>query len=62
MAGFPPQRKGILYLAEGGQETEIMYRHGHQLPEFATYPLLDNPVAVADLVQVFSSRERIQDL
>lgn len=53
MAGFPPQRKGILYLAEGGQETEIMYRHGHQLPEFAMYPLLDNPVAVADLKEMY---------
>ncbi len=49
MAGFPAQRSGTLYLTEGGQETEILYRHGHDLPEFAMYPLLDRPKAVDDL-------------
>lgn len=49
MAGFPAQREGVWYLTEGGQETEIMYRHGHDLPEFAMFPLLDDPRAVADL-------------
>lgn len=49
MSGFPRQRPGVYYLTEGGQETEIMYRHGHELPEFAMYPLLDQPGAVADL-------------
>ena len=53
--GFPPQRPGVLYLTEGGQETEIMYRHGHDLPEFAMYPLLDNPSAVADLTDMYRS-------
>lgn len=49
MARFPDQRAGVLYLTEGGQETEIMYKHGHELPEFAMYPLLDNFQAMADL-------------
>jgi homocysteine S-methyltransferase len=49
VAGFAPQRDGILYLTEGGQETEIQYRHGHDLPEFAMYPLLDDASAMADL-------------
>lgn len=49
MAGFPTQRDGVFYLTEGGQETEIMYRHGHELPEFAMYPLLDNAKAMAEL-------------
>lgn len=49
MAGFPAQQRGTFYLAEGGQETEIMYKHGHDLPEFAMFPLLDRPKAVADL-------------
>ena len=43
MAGFPEQQPGVLYLTEGGQETELMYKHGHELPEFAMYPLLDDP-------------------
>jgi hypothetical protein len=43
-----------LYLTEGGQDTEIMYRHGHELPEFAMYPLLDDAAAVADLRAMYS--------
>ena len=54
MAGFAPQRDGLFYLTEGGQETEIQYRHGHKLPEFAMYPLLDNPAAMADLWAMYS--------
>lgn len=46
---FPPQTKGTVFLTEGGQETEIMYRFGHDLPEFAMYPLLERPDALAAL-------------
>ena len=42
MAGFREQQPGVRYLTEGGQETELMYKHGHELPEFAMYPLLDD--------------------
>lgn len=31
-----------------------MYKHGHDLPEFAMYPLLDNVRAVADLVDMYT--------
>ncbi len=55
MAVFPPQRDGIFYLTEGGQETEIMYRHGYELPEFAMYPLLDDRAAMNDLKAMYSS-------
>jgi homocysteine S-methyltransferase len=54
MTNFPAQREGVLYLTEGGQETEIMYRHGHDLPEFAMYPLLERPAAVADLRAMYA--------
>ena len=54
MAGFPAQRDGVLYLTEGGQETELMYKHGHELPEFALYPLLDDRAAVADLTDMYT--------
>lgn len=53
MADFPLQSPDTIYLTEGGQETEIMYRHGHELPEFAMYPLLDNPSAMADLTTMY---------
>ncbi len=54
MAGFPEARPDVLYLTEGGQETELMYKHGHELPEFAMYPLLDDPQAVADLTGMYT--------
>jgi homocysteine S-methyltransferase len=46
---FPPQTKGTIYLTEGGQETEIMYKFGHDLPEFAMYPLFEQPDALTAL-------------
>lgn len=46
---FRPRREGLLYLTEGGTETEIMFRHGHALREFAMFELLDKPSAVNDL-------------
>jgi S-methylmethionine-dependent homocysteine/selenocysteine methylase len=46
---FPQQQPGINYLTEGGQETEIMYKDGFELPHFAMFPLLDNPRAMAEL-------------
>jgi S-methylmethionine-dependent homocysteine/selenocysteine methylase len=53
MAGFPEPQPGVLYLTEGGQETELMYKHGHELPEFAMYPLLDDRRVVADLTDMY---------
>ena len=46
---FPEQQAGVLYLAEGGQETELMYRYGFELPEFALFAVLDDPRAMAEL-------------
>jgi hypothetical protein len=50
---LPPQIQGVNYLTEGGQETEIMYRHGHDLPEFAMFALLDKPAAVVDMRDMY---------
>lgn len=47
---FPEQAPDVLYLTEGGTETEIMYKYGFDLPHFAMFPLLDNPKAV-DVLQ-----------
>jgi len=44
---FATQKDGVLYLTEGGSETEVMYKFGFELPQFAMFPLLDNPEAVA---------------
>jgi S-methylmethionine-dependent homocysteine/selenocysteine methylase len=48
-AEFPKQQPGLIYLTEGGQETEILYKYGFDLPHFAMYPLLDNPRAMTEL-------------
>ncbi|HKJ03962.1 MAG TPA: homocysteine S-methyltransferase family protein [Geopsychrobacteraceae bacterium] len=50
---FPSRKSDVHYLTEGGTETEIMYKFGHELPHFAMYPLLDNPKAVRDLERMF---------
>lgn len=50
---FPKPQPGLLYLTEGGIETEIMYRHGHALREFAMFELIDKPEAVADLRDMY---------
>ncbi len=42
---FPPRLENKFYLTEGGVETEVMYKWGFELPEFAMFPLLDNPRA-----------------
>lgn len=46
---FPAPAPGVHYLSEGGQETEVMYKFGHELPEFAMFTLLDKPAAMADV-------------
>ncbi len=46
---FPQQQPGLNYLTEGGQETEILYKYGFELPHFAMLPLLDNPRAMTEL-------------
>ncbi|MEP6786611.1 MAG: homocysteine S-methyltransferase family protein [Sphingomonadales bacterium] len=50
-----PFLPGLRYLAEGGQETELMYGYGFDLPEFALFPLLDNPAAVARLTLMYQA-------
>ena len=52
---FLPQEEGRFYLTEGGTETELMYRHGFELPQFAMFPLLDNPKAVSKMREMFRS-------
>ncbi len=44
---FPPRLHQKFYLTEGGTETEILYKWGFELPEFAMFPLLDDPEADA---------------
>ena len=52
-AEFPPRHPDKFYLTEGGTETEVMYKWGYELPEFAMFPLLDNPEAHATITGIF---------
>ncbi|WP_203564896.1 homocysteine S-methyltransferase family protein [Aliiroseovarius sp. PrR006] len=45
MQEFPPRLENKFYLTEGGTETELLYKWGFELPEFAMFPLLDDPKA-----------------
>lgn len=47
------QQDNELFLAEGGTETEVMFRHGHELREFAMFELMDNALAVADMKDMY---------
>ena len=52
---FSPQKEGRYYLSEGGSETEIMYKYGFDLPQFAMFPLLDIPEAVSKMQGMYHS-------
>lgn len=53
---LPAAGSSLIFLTEGGSETEIMYRHGFELPEFAMFPLLDSPSAVTALRDMFRAQ------
>jgi hypothetical protein len=36
-----------LFLTDGGMETWLLYSQGFELPQFAAFPLLDDPRASA---------------
>ena len=42
---YPPRLEGKFYLTGGGTETEILYKWGYELPEFAMFTLLDDEEA-----------------
>lgn len=53
---LPAMGSGEFFLTEGGVETEIMFRHGFDLPEFAMFPLLENPKAVSMMRNMFRAQ------
>src|SRR6056297_1560122 len=48
-----PLRDDLIYLTEAGTETEVMYKHGHELPHFAMFTLLEDPKAVEDITAMY---------
>jgi S-methylmethionine-dependent homocysteine/selenocysteine methylase len=49
-----PQLEGDLFLTDGGMETWLVYSHGFELPQFAAFPLLDDPRGVEALRTYFA--------
>lgn len=50
----PTMKDGVLYLTEGGFETELMYLHGFELPCFAAFTLLDHADGTAAMKELYS--------
>ena len=48
-----PQLGDELFLTDGGMETWLLYERGLQLPQFASFPLLDDPRGVEALRAYF---------
>ena len=48
-----PRNDNVLYLAEGGTETELLYRHGHTLREFSAFELMNDAGAVGDMRDMY---------
>ena len=38
-----PQLAGEMFLTDSGIETDLIFNHGVELPEFASFPLVDDP-------------------
>lgn len=49
-----PQLEGDLFLTDGGMETWLVYSQGFELPQFAAFPLLDDPRGVEALRAYFA--------
>jgi S-methylmethionine-dependent homocysteine/selenocysteine methylase len=49
-----PQLDGELFLTDGGMETWLIYSAGFDLPQFAAFPLLDDPRGVIALRAYFA--------
>ncbi|MBJ7455564.1 MAG: homocysteine S-methyltransferase family protein [Thermoleophilia bacterium] len=48
-----PHVAGPLTLTDGGLETELIFDHGYELPQFASFPLLERPEGRAEIRRYF---------
>src|SRR5215475_4532002 len=49
-----PQLGAGLFLTDGGMETWLVHERGYKLPQFASFPLLDDPSGVEALRAYFA--------
>ena len=50
-----PMLAGGPFVTDGGLETDLLFHHGVDLPEFAAFPLLDDPRGTAQLDAYFDA-------
>ena len=50
-----PQRRGGIFLTDGGMETTLIFHEGIDLPHFAAFVLLDSPGGREKLKQYYAS-------
>ena len=50
-----PQRRGGIFLTDGGMETTLIFHDGIELPHFASFVLLDSPDGREKLKQYYAS-------
>ena len=50
-----PTEAGGFFVTDGGMEPTLIYRDGLELPEFATFPLLDDEAGREALVSYYDS-------
>ncbi len=49
------QLEGRVFLSEAGLETDLIFHHGIDLPDFASFPLLESPDGRATLTRYYQS-------
>jgi hypothetical protein len=54
-----PRAGGPWYVTDAGLETELIFRSGFDLPQFAAFPLLDNPRGREALIAYYTEFARI---
>ena len=55
MSAVLPTEDGRLFVTDGGMETTLIYRDGFELPQFATFPLLDDDAGTEALRSYYAS-------
>lgn len=60
-AGAPTARRGPRYVADGGMETDLVFHHGVDLPDFAAFPLLDAPEGRYLLTDYYTGYARVAE-
>jgi hypothetical protein len=55
-----PQLHGMKFVTDGGMETDLIFHHGVDLPDFAAFPLLDTAGGRALLTRYYDAARRFR--